>query len=58
MGEVIDFEDARLWKRAKTAWQQSSARTPWEMLTNEQRLQFKRDFAESERRLRGRFEGR
>jgi hypothetical protein len=58
MGEVIDFEDARLWKRAKRAWQASSARVRWEDLPEEQRLQYKRDFAASESRLRNRFEGR
>lgn len=58
MGELINLDERRRWKRAKTAWEQSSARTSWAMLSEEQRLQFKRDFEAAEARLRSRFEGR
>lgn len=58
MGELIDLEDRRRWKRAKEAWARHQVRTPWSALTEEQRLQFRRDFEAAERRLRERYEGR
>jgi hypothetical protein len=58
MGELVDLADRRMWKRVKTAWSMSSHRVTWEQLSEAERLQYRRDFEEAERRLRSRFESR